>query len=337
MASRFKKLYEANQVQEQRIKMLENRLLHLQSTSSPNRASEINPIIQNSCEYQTVLFAKDMIEATNRYITEVDDLELPSNRLEALWYIYGSLCFFRHNGEPKVGSYAKTGSLNGIGDLSQIIPIDFAGHSYNTVYNVVYNHRVTERAAVIINDYTGTYREDQIIPRSTLNCVSINDQALIYKRMRNNILLTAKKALAFVENETQRAAIEESINAFLTNDSPVGSIVSDTMGEICKVFNLDTKLDIDPYLKAIDNYERIRSNFNGIFTQPVIDKKERAISAEANNADTVTEIMLYDGLMNRQIGLELAKQHAIISGYSVKINPKLLNKDNNTENKKQQY
>lgn len=320
-----KKLYEANQIMEQRIRLLESKIEYYQSSSYiDTQASKINPAIVNTAEYKMVLLAKDMIEATNRYITDIPALNLPTNRLEMLFYIYGSLCLFRFNGEPRVGSYAKTGSLNGIGDLSEIIPIDFAGHSYKTVYNVVYNKNVKSNAAVIVNDYTGTYREDNIIPRAALNSVSISDQALVYKRMRNSILVTAKKAIAFVENETQRAAIEESINAFLTNDSPVGSVVADSMEAIMKVFNLDTALDIDPYIKAIDNYERIRANFNGIFTQPVIDKKERAIAAETNNADTVTEIMLYDGLINRKIGFELAQKHAIIDDYTVEINPKLL-------------
>lgn len=322
---RKKVLYDTIQGYEARFKELNKQISALSVSSF--QVSEINPIIRNSTEYIDVLLSRDMVEACNRYITDIPDLDIPSNKLEYMWYCYGALCFFRYKGEPKIGTFAKSGSLNGIGDLKEIIPIDFAGHSYDTKCNVVYNRNVTPNAAVIIGDYTGTYREDHIIPRKTLNLVSISDQAMVYKRLRNAILITARKAIALLENPSQKEELERELTNVLVNDSPVCSIVSDSLSEICKIFNIDTKVEIDPYIRAIESYERIRANFNGIKTRSPLDKKERLITSEAENDNCVTEIMLYDGYINRKIGLDLCVEHKLISSYSLKINPKLEEKD----------
>ena len=328
-----KKLYEISQAYEARIGELEKRIeglsLPLYSTTQFGRLHETNPLIVNAAEYVDVLTAKDIIEATNRYITEIPELNLPSNRLEMMWYIYGSLCFYR-DGRAKVGMYAKTGTLNGIGDLTEIEPIDFAGHSYGKRYNVVYDDKATKNAAVIINDYTGTYIEGNIVPRSLLNSVSIKDQSFTYSAMRRAIKLTAKKAVALCNDESQRAVVEKTLNAFFDNESPVASLVGETIGDVMKIVNIDTKLEIEEYMKAIDKFEQLRANFNGIPTEHETSKKERALEAEMENVNTVTNFMLYDGYFNRIIGLELCKKHAIINDYTCKINPILLPNENDS-------
>lgn len=337
---RTKQLYEIVQAYEQQIKGMQSQIDGLQSRifSTTYLPSKLNPLIKNTCEYQAVLGVKDMIEATSRYVTEIPELNLPSNRIECLLYDYGSICLFKPLGgsSAKLGMFAKTGDLNGLGDLKEIIPIDFAGHSYEDKYNVVYNNNLTSNAAVIMSDYTGTYREDAILPRRVINSVSINDQALVYQKMRDAILLTAKKAIALIENETQRSAIEQSLNDFFQNASPVATVVGGALSDVFKVFNLDTKFEIEGYMRAIENYERIRSNFNGIYTQPSQDKKERNVVAEVKNADCLTEIMLYDGYFNRITALELAKIHGIIKDYSCKINEKLLSRESSNSNKKEE-
>lgn len=327
-----KQLYESVQAMQAKIDQ-QNRIIEGLSTRIINERSKINPTIVNSCTYEQVLAIHDGVEASNRYIFDIPELYLPSNRLEFMFYLYGSLCFFRNGERILVTSYAKTGNLNQLGDLTRVQPIDFAGKTYGLERTVVYDNKPILNACVIINDYTGAYTENQIVPRSALNAVSIHDQAYVYRQMRNSIKLTAKKAVALIENETMREQAEKSLANFFNNDSPIASIVGKSIGEVAKLFNIDTKLDIENYLRAIEVYERQRANFNGIPTRSALDKKERLITTEAQNDNAITDVYLYDGLLNRQIGLELMKKHAIIHEGSVRINPKLLPKKPEESNK----
>lgn len=323
-----KQLYEAVQLLENKI-MAQNKIIEGLSSRVINDRNKINPAILNNCTYEQVLSIHDGVQVSNRYIIDIPELYLPSNRLEYMFYLYGSLCFFREDNRVLVTSYAKTGELNSLGDLTRVQPIDFAGKTHGIERTVVYTDSLVMNPCVIINDYTGTYTENQIIPRASVNGVSINDQAFVYRKMRNAIKLTAKKAIALVQNETMREQAEKSLQNFFDNDSPVASVVGASIGEIGKLFNIDTKLDIEGYLRAIEVYERQRANFNGIPTRSSLDKKERLITSEAENDNAITNVYLYDGLLNRQIGLELMKKHSIIKEGSVKINPKLIQEKSN--------
>lgn len=311
------KLYEIVQALEGKISYLQGQLY---STTGSRSISNINPLIANSAAYQTVLTQQDKIQAANRYITDIPELYLPSNKLELMFYLYSSLCFFKDNDRVLVSTYAKTGKLNSLGDLIEVQPIDFGGKSYDLKRTVVYSPLPVSNPCIIINDYTGCYTENQIIPRAALNAVSINDQGAIYTQLKNSVKLTAKKVLAFIDNQNQKNAISKAINDVINDDNPVIAIEG-SFNEMTKFVNIDTKLDIEGYLRAIEAYERLRANFNGIKTRQSVEKKERSLASEAENDNLLTEVYLYDGLINRQVGIELMKKHGIISKGSCKINP----------------
>lgn len=320
MTKKLKPLHEGGQLLEQRISDLQNQLAYYRQKEHDS-SNSINPIIANRCTYNTVLQTQDIIQATNRYITDIPELNLPSQKLETLWYFYGSLCFFLYKGELKIGTYAKGGELNGIGDLDEAEPLDFAGKSYGFKRTVVYTHKPITDPCVIINDYTGTWREGKIIPRAVVNRVSINDQSFIYRQMINSIRVTIKKAIALIDGENQRVTAINELKNFFNNDDPFTAINGKDLNNIFKIFNLDTKLDIEGYVRAIDSFLRLRSNFNGMATRSDLDKKERLIAAEAQNDNCLTELYLQDGLMNRQIGIEFLIAHQMIKTGSSKINP----------------
>lgn len=343
-----KVLYETVNALEAKIKQQEayiNSIMYGSTTGGKSIGSKINSAIINSANYDMVLTAADIVQATNCIITDIPELKLPSNRLEMLWYTYGSLCFYNEGDGVKVASYTKTGQLNGLGDLTEIYPIDFSGKTYDKAKQVVYDDTFVFNPAVIINDYTGTYLEGNIIPRSMLNSVSIHDQSTVYHKMIAAVKLTAKKAIALIDNETQKDVVTKTISQFFEDDNPIAALVGKNLNEVVKMFNLDTKLDLEGYLRAIESYERLRANFNGIRTRSMLDKKERLITSEAENDNAITEVYLYDRLLNRQIGIELMKKHAIIKEGSAKINPKLLptkqpeetskDKSNKIENKEE--
>lgn len=336
-----KQLYESSQVYQQQIAQLQGELAAIKGYADFIAPSNrVNSMVVNSCSYDIALLAADEVQCTNRYITEIPELNLPSQKFEDILYRWGSICLFNDVNDgmrPKIASYSKTGSLNGLGDLSEIIPIDFSGKSHKTHYTVVYNDILTKMPCVIINDFTGTYREEQIIPRKAINAVSIQDQATVYRQLKNSVMLTAKKAIALINDEGQREVVEKTIEGVFRNDSPVVSLIGKNLNEVVKMFNLDTSLDIEGYMRAIENYERLRANFNGIPTRSPIEKKERLIQAEAQSDNALTQVYLMDGLVNRQIQLELAKKHSIIKSYTCKINPLLdpmSNKMDESENDK---
>lgn len=321
-----KKLYESIQALEAKNKQLEAMVYG--STTDSDFYSKINPQVKNNLSYDIVLSVADKIQACSRYITEIPELNLPSNKLECLFYDYGALCLYRDEGIAKVSMWAKTGELNELGDLTEIQPIDFAGKTHSIKRTVVYTNALIINPCVIIQDYTGSYLENEIYSRRAINSVSIRDQALVYRQLKNAIRITAKKALIFLEDEAQRSAMERSLDNFIHNDAPIGSFVGKELFDKIELHNLDTKLDIEGYMRAIETYERIRANFNCIATRSPIEKKERLIQAEAESTDALRKVYLYDGLLNRQVGIELAKKHSIIKEGSCKINPELLIEEN---------
>lgn len=316
---KYKRLYESSQVMEEQIRLLTTQLAEYQFG--------YNPTVCNGIGYNTKLRAMDKIQACNRYIFDLPELDLPSNRLEEMFYEYGSLCFFYdvQKQKPMVTSYAKTGSLNELGDLTEVQPIDFAGNTYKEKRTVVYrNSDIVKNPCVIINDYTFRYTEDDIPSRSAINTVSITDQAYVYKQLRNTLKIIAKKAIGLIDSETQRTAYEQVFRSWINSDDPLLVVSDKNLANMLKLHNLDTRFEVEPMLRLIENYERLRSNFNGIKTRSSLDKKERLITSEAENDNYVTDINLFDGLNNRKIGLELMKKYEIVTTGSVKINPVLL-------------
>jgi len=320
-----KKLYEVVQALEGKISQ-QNKIIEGFTTRFNKETSKINPLVVNSCDYETVLSVQDQIQSVSAFVADIPELGIPSNKLEFLMYLYGALCFFKHNDRTMVATFSKSGDLNALGDLTEVIPIDFAGRSYNIKKTVVYTNDLIDNPCVIISDYTGAYTESQIIPRKSINAVSISDQAYVYSKMRNAVKLTAKKAVALAESESQRSAVEKSLDNFFSNDSPISSVVGSSISETFKLLNIDTKLDIEGYLRAIEAYERTRANFNCIPTRSSLDKKERLITSEAENDNVITEFYTYDRLINRQIGIELMKKHSIIKEGSWELNPLLKKK-----------
>lgn len=329
-----KVLYESIDALNQRVSSLQDEIFFLKTTDLNSR-SEINPQIINRTGYISVLRSADKIQACSRYIANLPEINLASNKIECLFYDYGSLCFFKDENDVLITSYSKTGELNSLGDLTEIIPIDFAGKTHTTHRVPVYTAKKVDNPCVIINDYTGTYLNEKIYPRAALNMVSIQDQAAIYIQLKNSVLLTAKKAMALIDNQTKKEAVGQALADFFKNDSPIGVLVGQLADSI-KMINLDTKVDFEGYMQAIETYEKIRANFNGIQTKSPLEKKERLIQSEVQSNSFLTNVYLYDGLINRQVGVDLMIKHKIISAGSYELNPIFCNENKENENKEKE-
>ena len=308
MAGRYKQLYEKS-------------IIEMRELVDKINDITCNPHIEigrTARAYGQLLIAKDRAQCANRYTWKNLPINLTSQELESFFYDFGSLCWFIDEQDKlNITKYATGGTLNRMGMLSKIKPIDFAGHSYATELNVLQPNGNVEdgkgnNVAVIINDYTGSYIIKDACSRALLNSSStIADQTTVYQQLINNVIVSGKKALALAENEEQGAALRMQALNMLTSARPVEVLVGrdSTKGAPLEMFNFANNFDCGNYCAQLDYYDKVRANFNGIATPPTAEKREHLINAEVENASNVSDIMLYDGLKCRQDGLKLLKSY----------------------------
>lgn len=308
MANKYKTLYEKSQLE---MLGLINKVNDLQT----NPHLEIG---QTARAYNLMLKAKDRAQCSNRYVWENLPINLTSQQLETFFYNFGSLCFFiTHGGRGNlvISKYATQGKLNAMGRLNKIKPIDFSGKSYDIELNVLQpdgNIEQGNNVAVVIDDYTASYQNVDEISRAWLNGEStIKDQTTVYQQLINNVIVSGKKAIALAPNEETAEAVRLQANQLLTSARPVEVLAGkDSVKDLpVQMFNFANNFDCGNYCMQLDYYDKVRANFNGIATPPTAEKREHLVNAEIDNANTVSDIMLYDGLKTRQDGLELLKKY----------------------------
>ncbi len=295
-----------------------------------------NPVATATNNYKKLLQAKDLALCSSRYIWDLPTSKLTSQQLEALFYQWGSLCLFEDDGgNIQFARYVTVGDLNKYGYLDEIQPIDFAGRVYGTRRAVITEKGadVTSDVCVIINDYTTVTPMVDEVGRAQLNaCTTIHDEALVYNQLRTNIALSVKKAVALCDNEEQAKQVEQEALALLDprrviipltkSKTATGSALSDVL----EIVNFQNTFDTQNYCQTIDFYDKTRRSFNGIPAPDTFEKKERKITAEAEDASVHTDLMLADGLSQRQSAIDLFKLYCKNPEnlkISVKINPSL--------------
>ena len=301
---------------------------------------KFNPRAVNFAKYKQKLMAQDGILNSNRY--ELDNIDLPvrSNQIEYLMYSEGATCMFRENGKLFITKFSLAGQLNSLGNLIDIRPIDFAGKPHGIYKGVLLTNneepKVTDRVAVIVQDYTASFINGLIPSRRTINeMTTVADQIKVYNQLANALKITAKKAFALARDENQAKTIRESVSKIFDSDDPIAVITSGGYDELFQTFNLDTAFNIEPYMQAIECYERQRMNFAGVPSKNPYEKRERALTGELADDSVFVKIILHDGLMNRQGSLNLAKKYGIVKEnatweYSKPIS-EWLKKDNSTQ------
>ena len=281
-----------------------------------------NPLMQVPFKreaYKNMLVSKDRILCTSRYIWSLP-INLKSTELEGLLYQYGSLCMFEDDkGKLTFSRYAKQGELNPYGQLDMIQPIDFSGHPYGSQYSVINSDNMEpaegSRVAVIMYDYTPWLPgSDGIIPRAQINLEStIGDQIEVYNQLLCNIYLSVKKALALCDTEDQKNTVMQQARRLFDPNCPlvaVSSQVKNGIGQPVQMFNFNNTFDTQNYCQTIEFYDKVRRGFDGIPAPDVFEKKERMITSEAENSGVDTDVVLQDGLKQRQDSIELFKKYA---------------------------
>ena len=301
---------------------------------------EFNPAIVPSFDskmYTAMLHSKDRMQCVNRYIFDGLEKNLTTQKLETLVYDFFSLALFEDtDGKAVFYRFTRIGDLNPYGELDKIQPIDFSGKAYGPVRSVISaNHerplQQGEPFAVIMCDYTPPPFIDQAIPRSAINlATTIKDQVTVYNQLHTNIILSVKKALALCDNEDQKNVMLAQVLDMLDPAKPIAlmSASKNSKGkeidDQVQFVNFNNTFDTQNYCQTIDYYDKIRRGFNGIPSPDTFEKKERKITAEAENTMAHSKLVLYDGLMQRKIALELFKKYARFPhNMSVRINEEM--------------
>ena len=326
--NKYKQLYLSSQVQIEK--------LIGQIKAGPFNPYPVDPFDRKA--YATMLTAKDMMLCANRFMWENLPFELTSQQLESLFYRFGALAWFKRGEKWFATKFATVGELNPWGHLDCIEPIDFGGKSYGFKLNVISAGGKNptpgnDNTAVIMMDYTTDYMAIDQMPRAIINGAStIKDEIEVYRQLFNNILVSIKKAIFLCQNEDQKNMVLQEAAELLGSDLPVGIMVGTSKKNIAdalpEMFNFDNNFDTQNYCQQIEFYDKTRRNFNGIPTPDTFEKKERKITAEAENTQTHTDLIIIDGYYNRKYALDLLKKYypddAEIQKVQVKINPALM-------------
>ena len=293
-----------------------------------------NPILTCSKNYETMLLAQDQAQCSSRYIWGLPTSKLTSQQLESLLYNWGSLCLFENDkGEIQFARYAQTGQLNEYGYLDEVQPIDFAGRVYDRKRAVISAQKpAVGDVCVILQDYTTFTPITEEISRRALNLsTTIRDEALVYQQLKSNIFLSAKKALAYCENEEQKNQVIKEAGAMLDATNPILAIskskasgAGSALSDVMEFVNFNNNFDTQNYCQTINFYNKTRRAFNGIPAPDTFEKKERKITAESEDETTHSNLILEDGLRQRQNAINLFKLYCKNPEnlkISVRINP----------------
>lgn len=310
MANKYKALYQRSLLE---VEGLINKINDMQF----NPATVCNFAEQ---QYTQMLKIQDRAICANRFVWKNLPSNLTSQQLESMFYDFGSLCFFEKDGILSIARYSVVGGLNKYGKLDKVIPITFDGKTQDTEKSVIdFNKPPTDSDfAVIINDYTPhSFSDISTQARSVINlATTIRDEVAVYSQLKTNIMLSVKKWLAMCQNESQSKSIKKQVSELLDANNPIVAIAtSKGKGNLdllpVEMFNFDNNFDTQNYCQQIDFYNKVRRNFNGVPSPDTFEKKERKITAEAENTSMHSNITLLDGLMQRQNGLELIKKFMV--------------------------
>lgn len=276
----------------------------------------------NKEAYTTLLTTQDIIMCANRYKWKLP-INLTSQQLESLFYQYGSLAMFENkDGEVVFSRYTVVGELTPYGLLNKIQPIDLSGKAYDVVRSVIHSNsqgplNYGDNVAIIINDYTSLTQITNEISRAVINATTtINDEVTVYNQMINNVNLSIKKAIALCDNIDQVNTILKQVNSLLDPNEFIVPIVTSKdkkgnsgMDTPVEMFNFNNNFETQNYCQTIEFYNKKRRTFNGVPCPDTFEKKERKITSESEDTNTHTNIILLDGLLQRQNGLELFKKY----------------------------
>lgn len=259
--------------------------------------------------YKNMLITADRLQCINRIRWENLPNAWTSQDIETLLYNYGSICCFSENDNIVFAPYTLGGKLDVMGRLHMVQPITLDGKVYGEkkrAYTPNGDYIFDSSCCIIIHDYTGCITNDKIIPRAAINRdTTINDETKTYKLMLYNIIMSIKKLIVACETEEQAKLIIQQSKLLLDPTQPIVALTSENILRKLEITQFVDKLEIDELTRAIDYYNKIRRNFNGVPAPSTFEKKERMISSEVENQSTATNLIVSDAYFQRLESVQL--------------------------------
>ena len=259
-------------------------------------------------KYEQMLKTADRIQCVNRLIIEDLPSSFTSNEIESMLYYYGAICCFLYRNVLTFAPFATGGKLTTKGNLEYVQPVTLNGVALGNkrkCYGADANYDYDSSCCIIIQDYTGAVNADKIIPRSAINSsTTINDEVRTYKQLVYNIVMNIKKLIVHCENEEQVKVMMKQASQLLDPTQPIVALKDINLNGQFGCTDFVDKVDIDGLSRAIDFYNKIRRQFNGIPSPDVFEKKERMISDELEDVGKSGNLILYDAYINRKIAFD---------------------------------
>lgn len=287
---------------------------------------DIDNYIRN---YTNMLQTADRLQCINRYVTEGLPNAFTHDFIEDKLYYKGAICCMWYDNDIIFTDFTSSGKLNKLGQLDWVEPISFDGHSFGfklRCYNESGDYKFDKNCAVIIKDYSMSFGLEKGIPRCNLNkFTTIQDEVMTYKQLYINILMNVNKLLVRCENESQsKNLLKQAKNLLDPTQLLIGVQNLNSFNEDFEMQKFVDKVDITGLTQAIDFYNKIRRQFNGIPAPTSFEKKQRMITDEIADATTAGDLILYDGYMQRKIAYDRINK-CFGTNIKVKINPILVN------------
>lgn len=279
--------------------------------------------------YTNMLQTADRLQCINRYITEGLPSAFTQQFVEDKLYYKTAICCLLYENDIIFTDFTTSGKLNKLGQLEWIEPMTFDGDSLGfklRCYDPNGNYEYNRNCAIIIKDYSLSLGAEKGIPRCNLNLfTTIQDEVMTYKQLYINILMNVNKLLVRCENETQsKNLLKQARNLLDPTQLLIGVQNLNSFNDDFEMQKFVDKVDITGLTQAIDYYNKIRRQFNGIPAPTSFEKKQRLITDEIADATTAGDLILYDGYMQRKIAYDRINK-CFGTNIKVKINPILLN------------
>lgn len=286
-----------------------------------NLAYNGNSIKDVGIEFQTAMKDLDMQQATGMFVWDGLPDNLQSWVIEQMLYYNGSLCGFFQGGTLYILPYAQRDGINVYGLPNAVQPITYNGamqsdltQNFGGKLLVNNNGKLTKDAsAVLLYDRSPKNTSGSCLSPDQINDIFTKAQADVLGRIKANLQNSAQKVVFWVDDDNQKRQLTEDLeNAYGSSLPFVVAVRGATAFEGREKGNAETlqgnvQNETQALFEAYQSYNSIRLTLLGIANGGAFEKKERKISAEAENMEQQTKIVAQNRLAMRKLFIEQLK------------------------------
>lgn len=264
-----------------------------------------------------LLRVKEESEFVNRFTWYNLPLDLSSEELERLLYYKGNLCFFFDKDLEKffIMPYALNGTIDAYGRYNTITPVPMtSGSEENKPLSLYFSKKklkviyslpdeitldTFENSAVIIRDYTNQLGQTNV-SRQILNDGLLDVMSETIPLMRTRLILGTGVKGVRVNDADQEASVKDGArrleSAALTGEAYVPILGNIEFQELSD----NSAGKSEEYMMAYQSLDNLRKEILGLPASGVFEKKAHTLQSEQNMNGANVDLVLNDGLNQRQ-------------------------------------